>query len=122
MKLRHALLADRVHPREDLLRRRYGLVGDVLNQFVGPLPGFRIGLANDYMQAYAERELASAPGGGGLYAGDLFGDLRPRLAPRQVFVDGIDGDIDAGVGRSAEIQRRGGGAHRAEKTAATPGA
>jgi hypothetical protein len=53
-----------------------------------------------------KRELASTRGGDGLDAVDLFGDLRRRLAPGQVFVDGVDGDIDAGVRRAAEIKRR----------------
>ena len=70
------------------------------------------------MQADAERELASALGGGGLHAVDLFGHLRRRLAPGQIFVDGIDGDIDAGIRRSAEIQRRPRRLHRLEQQAA----
>ena len=40
------------------------------------------------------------------HALDLLGDLRRRLAPGQILVDGIDGDIDAGIRRSAEIERR----------------
>ena len=47
-----------------------------------------------------------------LHAVDLFGDLRRRLAPGQVFVDGIDGDVDAGIRRSAEIERRARRLHR----------
>ena len=112
MQLRHALLSDRVHSREDLLRRGHGLVGDVLDQFVRGLPGFRIGFANDHMQADTERQLASAAGGHRLHAGHLFGDLRRRLAPCQILVDGIDRDIDAGVRRAAEIQRRAWRLHR----------
>ena len=54
-------------------------------------------------------------GGDRLHAVDLFGDLRRRLAPGQIFVDGIDGDIDAGIRRSAEIQRRPRRLHRREQ-------
>ena len=115
MQLRHALLADRIHPREDLLRRSHRFVGDVLDQFVRRLPGFRIGFAHDHMQADAERELSSARGGGGLHPVDLLGDLRRRLAPGQVLVDGIDGDVDAGIRRSAEIERRPRRLHRLEQ-------
>mgnify|MGYP003693941453 CR=1 FL=1 len=118
MQLRHALLADRVHPREDLLRRGDRLVGDVLDQLIRGLPGFRIGFANDHMQADAERELASALVGDRFHAIDLLGDLRRRLAPGQIFVDGIDGNIDAGVRRSAEIERRARRLHRRKQQAA----
>src|SRR3981189_2917148 len=58
------------------------------------------------MQADAEGELASAFGGNRLHAVDFFSDLRRRLAPCQILVDAIDRDIDTGVRRSAEIQRR----------------
>ena len=58
------------------------------------------------MQPDAEGKLAPAPRGNRLHAVDLLGDLRRRLAPGQIFVDGIDGDIDAGIRRSAEIERR----------------
>src|ERR1700753_3493130 len=37
---------------------------------------------------------------------DLLGDIRRRLAPGQVFIHGVDRDIDAGIGRSAEVKRR----------------
>ena len=58
------------------------------------------------MQADAERKFSPALRGSRLHAIDFFGDLRRRLAPGQILVDGIDGDIDAGVRRSAEIKRR----------------
>src|SRR5438552_10437173 len=60
VQFRHALLADRIHPRENLLGRSHRLVGDVLDQIVGGLPGFRVGLPDDHMQADAERKLAPA--------------------------------------------------------------
>ena len=62
-----------------------------------------------------KRELAPARGGDGLHAGDLLGDLRRRLAPGQVFVDGVDGDVDAGIRRAAEIERRPRRLHRREQ-------
>ena len=49
---------------------------------------------------------------------DLLGHLRRRLAPGQIFIDGVGGDIDAGVGRSAEIERRMRRLHRREQQAA----
>ena len=118
VQLRHALLADRIHPREDLLRRGDRLVGDVLDQLVGRLPGFRIGLAHDDVQADAERELSPARRSGGLHPVDLLGDLRRRLAPGQVLVDGVGGDVDAGIRRAAEIERRPRRLHRREQQAA----
>src|SRR6202166_730249 len=106
VQLRHALLPDRIHPRKDFLRRGYGFVGDVLNQFVGGFPGFRIGLANDHMQPYPERELASTARCNRPYPVDLLGHLRRWFAPGQIFVDGIDGNVDARIRRSAGIKRR----------------
>ena len=70
------------------------------------------------MQTDAERELASALGGNGLHTADLFGDLRRWLAPCQIFIDGIDGDIDAGVRGSAEIERRARRLHRRKQQTA----
>jgi len=101
-----ALVADRVHPRENLLRRSHRLVGDVLDQLVGGLPRFRVGLAHDHMQTDAERKFSPARGGDCLHSLHLLGDLRRWLAPGQIFVDGVDRDIDAGIRRSAKIKRR----------------
>src|SRR5436190_1181754 len=103
MQLRHSLLADRIHPRKDLLSLFDGFVSDVLDQFVRRLPGFRAGFTHDDMQADAERELASAPGGYGLDAANLVSDLCRRLAPGEIFVDGVDGNVDPGIRRAPEI-------------------
>src|SRR6202011_641592 len=84
MQLRHALLADRVHPREDLLRGSHGLVGDVLNQFVGGLPRARGGPAHTHTQPDAEGKPPPAPRGNRPPALDLCGALRRRLAPCQI--------------------------------------
>src|SRR5437762_2438520 len=56
MKLRHPLLADRVHAGEDLLRGRDGVVIEMTDKIVRRLPGFRIGLAHDDVQPDAEGE------------------------------------------------------------------
>ena len=69
----------------------------MLDQVVGGIPGLLIGLADDHMQPNAEGQRTSAPRGGGPDPGDLFSNLRRRLAPGQVFVDRIDRDIDARV-------------------------
>src|SRR5436309_7191029 len=63
MELRHALLADRVHPRKILLRARYGLVADMLDQLARGLPGRFIGLADNHMKPDAEGKLATARAG-----------------------------------------------------------
>src|SRR6202012_774040 len=104
LQLRHALLTDRIHAREYLLRRSYGFVGDMLNQLVRGFPRLGVGFADNDMKTDAEAEFASALGGDCLDAVDLFGDLRRRFAPRQILVDGIDGHINAGVRRSPEIE------------------
>jgi hypothetical protein len=104
-------------PGECLLRIGDDVVGDMADQFVGGLPCGLVGLAHDDMQADAEGELAAALLGSGLDACDLLGDLRRRLAPGQVFVDGVDRDIDAGIRRAAEIERRARRLHRREDQA-----
>ena len=50
----HALLADRVHAREDALRRGDRRVVEMADQPVGRRPGLRRGLADDDVQADAE--------------------------------------------------------------------
>src|SRR5689334_11292125 len=71
MQLGHAMLADRIHPREYLLCRRHRLVGDVLDQFVRRPPGFSVGLAHDHMEANAERKLSPARGSRSLHPAEL---------------------------------------------------
>ena len=87
----------------------------MLDQLVGGAPGLRIGLANDHMQADAEGELAAARSCDRPHPLDLLGNLRRRLAPGEIFVDGVDGDVDAGIRRSAEIERRPRRLHRREQ-------
>jgi hypothetical protein len=67
------------------------------------------------MQANAERQLFAPRGRSGLHLVDLLGDLRRRFAPGEIFVDGIDGNVDAGIRRSAEIERRPRRLHRLEQ-------
>ncbi len=78
----------------------------MLDQFVGGLPCRLVGMADDDMQPNAERDLAAALLGDPAHACNLLRDLRRGLAPGQVFVDGIDGDIDAGIRRAAKIEWR----------------
>ena len=120
VQLHHALLADRIHAREDFLRGCDGVVGDMLDQLVRGFPRRFVRLADDDMQADAEGELASARGRNRPDAVDLVGDLRRRLAPGQIFVDGIDRDLDAGIRRAAEIERRTRRLHAAETAAVRP--
>ena len=70
------------------------------------------------METNAEGEFSAALPGRGLDARDLLGDLRRRLAPGQIFLDVIDRDIDAGIRRSPEIERRPRRLHRLEQQAA----
>ncbi len=88
VQLHHASLADRIHAREDRLRAGDGLVADMLDQLIGGPPGFVIGLAHDDVQANAEADLPSALRRKRRDRRDLLRDLRRRLAPGQVFVDG----------------------------------
>jgi hypothetical protein len=106
MQLCHALLPNRIHARKDFLRRGDGLIGEMADQIIRGLPGFRVGLAHDYMQTDTEREFSPTLVGGSLDACDLLGNLRRRLAPGQICVGRIDGDVDAGIRRAAEIERR----------------
>src|SRR4029077_3511373 len=106
VQLLHALLPDRIHARKDFLRGSDGLVADVPDEIVCGRPGFRTGFPDDDVQAYAKRQFSATPVGRGLDARDLLGDLGRRLAPGQIFVDRIDRDIDARIGRAAEIERR----------------
>ena len=79
------------------------------------LPSLRVGFAHDDMQADAEAQLPSSFRGKRGDRGDLLGDLRRRLAPGQIFVDGIGGDVDRSLGRAAEIKRGPRLLHRREK-------
>jgi hypothetical protein len=97
------------------LRRSHRIVGDVLDQFIGGLPRFRIGFAHDHVQANAKRQLSPARGRSRLHPVDFLGDQCRRLTPGQVLVDGVDGDVDAGIRRSAEIERRPRRLHRLEQ-------
>ena len=54
VKLRHSLLADRIHPLKVLLRGRDGLVADMLDQLIGRSPSRVIGLANNHVEPDAE--------------------------------------------------------------------
>src|SRR3954466_13716673 len=89
-----------------------------MDELVRGLPRFGIGFTYDHMQTDAERQLSPACGGHRLHPVDLLGDLRRRLTPGQIFVDGVDRDVDAGVRRSAEIERRTWRLHRLEQQAA----
>jgi hypothetical protein len=51
---RHAPLADRVHAGEDRLRLGDGIVVDVLDQFIGGVPGLLGRLADDDVEPDAE--------------------------------------------------------------------
>ena len=91
------LLADRVHAREDLLRRGDGRVVDVADQLVGGRPGLVVGLAHDDVQADAEAQLAAALAPPPARTSAIFSaTVRRRLAPGQVDVDLLGGDVDAG--------------------------
>src|SRR4051812_6475495 len=54
MELRHALLADRIHPLKVLLRGRDGLVADMLDQLIGRTPSRVAGLADNHVEPDAE--------------------------------------------------------------------
>ena len=66
-----------------------------------------LGLAHDDVQADAEAERAPVLARAAAFTvRDLLGDLRRRLAPGQVLVDRLGRDIDPGLRRAAEIERR----------------
>ena len=71
------------------------------------------------MQPDAEGELAAARSCDLPHLRDLLGNQSRRLAPGEIFVDGVDGDVDAGIGRAAEIERRPRRLHRRKQQLAT---
>src|SRR6202042_2702575 len=87
-------------------RRGDRLVGDMLDQVIRRAPGLLRGLANDHMKTDAERQISAALAGSSLHAVDFVRDLRRWFTPGQIFINAVDGDIDAGIRRPTEIQRR----------------
>ena len=106
MQRGHALLADRVEARQGGLGAGDGVVVEVRDQAIGGLPGFLAGLADDHVQADPEAHLAALAGGLLAYLGDLLGNRRRRLAPGQVQLDLLGGEVLGGLRGAAEVQRR----------------
>ena len=102
---------------EALLRLADRIVVEMADQSLGRLPCFIIGFAHDEVQTNAEAHLAAAFAGSFAHLGDLLGNLCRRLAPGQVLVDTADGEIDAGIRRAAEIERRARVLHRGKAEA-----
>ena len=118
MQLRHALLADRIHPREDLLRRGDGFVGDMLISSSAAFQASSSVSRTITCRRMPKRSLRPRLAASRARRGrSSRATSRRRLAPGQIFVDGVGGDIDAGVRRAAEIQRRSRRLHRREQQA-----
>jgi len=104
---RHPLLADTVGiAREMRLRLGDCLVGELGDQLVRSLPGLLVGLADNEMQPDAEGNLPAPFFGGSAHGLDLLLHLFRWLAPGQIFVATAGEELDAGIRRSAEIERR----------------
>ncbi len=106
MQLAHTALADRIHPLEDLLCRRNRFIIEILDQFVGRLPGRLAGFAYDHMQTDTETDLTPFGVGERLHLGDLLGDFFRRLAPGQIFVDRASRNLLPDARRTAEVKGR----------------
>src|SRR5262249_10542788 len=106
MEARHALLAHRIEAREGALSGGDGLVVEVADQRIRLAPGFCGGLADDDMEAYAEAEAASLGCPELANLGDLCRHVGGRLAPGQIDLHMLGGDLLPGAGGAAEIERR----------------
>ena len=107
MQLRHAPLADRIHARRrSSAPRRSVVVGDVLISSSAAAQASSLVSRTMTCRRMPKRELAARARRGAVTRVDLLGDLRRRLAPGQILVDGVGRDVDAGIRRAAEIERR----------------
>src|SRR5262249_27689093 len=114
----HALLPYRIHALEDLLRFGDGLLVDIANKVLGGGPSLLGRLAHDDVQADAEAQFAAFGVSGFADLGKFFGNLSGGLAPCQILIDGLGGNLDARLGRAAEVKGRAALLRRSEQEAA----
>src|ERR1700733_1881296 len=106
MQRGHALLSDRIRfGCEFALRRGDGIVRKIGNELIGDAPGLAVGFANDEMNAQAEPDLAPSGRRAGAYRVELLGYLRDRLAPGQINVGLLGGEVERWLGGAAEPYR-----------------
>ena len=106
MQRTHSRLAGRVHTGKNFLRLGDSLVVKMRNQPIGGGPRLFFGFADNHVQTNPVLQ-RTAPGGGALaHHSQLFGHQRRRLAPGQVGINLIGGDVDGLLGRSAKVERR----------------
>ncbi len=98
MQRSHALLAHRIEARQGGLGASDGVVVQVTDQPVGGGPGFCIRFPHDHMQTDAEAHRSAMPGRLLAHLGDLLGHGFQRLAPGQVQVYLLPGQLVRGVG------------------------
>ena len=106
MQPRHAALAFGIHARKHGLGTRHGHVVHMADEFFGRLPGLVFGLAHDDVQADAELHGAPMLCSTGAHVGHLLGHFGRRLAPGQVGLDLLGGEVVGGVGRPPKVHRR----------------
>lgn len=106
MQPRHAALAFGIHARKHGLRTCHGHVVHMADEFFGGLPGLVFGLAHDDVQADAELHGAAVFCSAGAHVGHLLGDFSRWLAPGQVGLDLLGGEVVGGVGRAPKVHRR----------------
>ena len=76
-----------------LMRTSDGVVIDMADQLVGGGPGFGIGFAHDHVQADAEAHFTALSGGLLAHLGDFLGYCSRWLAPGQVQLDLLGGQV-----------------------------
>ncbi|MNY17064.1 hypothetical protein D3C86_1503620 [compost metagenome] len=75
------------------------------DQPLGGGPGLIVGFAHDHVQADAELHRAAMLGGARAHVGDLLRHRLRRLAPGQVQLDLLGGQLVGRLGRTTEVQR-----------------
>ena len=116
MQRRHAPLPDRIHAREDALRLGDRLVVEMADQPVGRRPCLFRRLAHDDVQPDAEAELAAPWRPAAALTVSIFSATCAGGSPQVRYLSTVLGrDVDPGLGRAAEIERRMRRLHRREE-------
>src|ERR1700722_17848330 len=106
VQARHALLTDRLEPRESFLRGGDRVVIQLGDQGIRRAPRLLRGFAHDNMETDAERKGPAILLGHGLRGGDLLRNVFRRLAPCEVDVHVLGRDDAPGTRRASKIKRR----------------
>ena len=117
----HPALALRLGRLLACLRFRDLLGAEPLEQSIGLLPGLLRGRTADDVQSDTEADLATDLCRTATHSGDLLGDLRRRLAPGEVDIGVLRGDVDGGGGGTTEESPEGPAGRAARRPLPTGG-